>query len=135
MCKWTKIVAAGAACVAVLIAPPSIKAAEISLMTTAAVEQIMRDLIPPFEQATGHKVVMSVFGTGPAVAKIKDGTFADLILLGLPALDELAKAGKVDAATIKPHFSRCGPVRQNPILALPAPSRRPSSTPSRSVTA
>ncbi len=52
---------------------------------------------------------MSVFGTGPAVAKIKDGTFADLILLGPPALNELAKAGKVDAATIMPAFnSRIG---------------------------
>jgi molybdate transport system substrate-binding protein len=94
---------------AVLVAAGAVKAAEISLMTTAAVEQIMLGLIPQFERATGHKVAMSVFGTGPAVAKIKDGTFADLILLGPDALNELAKAGKVDAATIAPAFnSRIG---------------------------
>ncbi len=109
MRSWSRIAAAATACLAVLFAATAVKAAEISLMTTAAVQQIMLDLIPPFERATGHKVTMSVFGTGPAVAKIKDGTFADLILLGPPALNELAKAGKVDAATIAPAFnSRIG---------------------------
>jgi molybdate transport system substrate-binding protein len=109
MRSWSRIAAATAACLAMLFAATAVKAAEISLMTTAAVQQIMLDLIPPFERATGHKVTMSVFGTGPAVAKIKDGTFADLILLGPPALNELAKAGKVDAATLTPAFnSRIG---------------------------
>ena len=109
MRSWSRIVAAATACSAVWFAATAVEAAEISLMTTAAVQQIMLGLIPPFERATGHKVTMSVFGTGPAVAKIKDGTFADLILLGPPALDELAKAGKVDAATIVPAFnSRIG---------------------------
>src|SRR6267154_517391 len=40
------------------------KAAEIHLMTTGAVEYIMRDLIPPFERASGHKVTITVLGTG-----------------------------------------------------------------------
>jgi molybdate transport system substrate-binding protein len=103
MRSLSRIAAATTACVAVLFAATAAKAAEISLMTAAAVEQIMLGLIPPFERATGHKVTMSVFGTGPAVAKIKDGTFADL------TLNELAKAGKVDAATMAPAFnSRIG---------------------------
>src|SRR5258705_446054 len=72
------------------------KAAEIHLMTTGAVEYIMRDLIPPFERLSGHKVTMTVLGTGGAVTRIKEGTFADLILLGPDALNELARAGKVD---------------------------------------
>jgi hypothetical protein len=79
------------------------------VMTTAAVEQIMKGLIPSFEQASGHKVTMTVLGTGPAVERIKSGTFADLILLGPPALNELAQAGKVDAGTIAPALrSRIG---------------------------
>jgi molybdate transport system substrate-binding protein len=119
MGSWSRIAAATTACLAVLIAATAVKAAEISLMTTAAVEQIMLGLIPPFERATGHKVTMSVFGTGPAVAKIKDGTFADLILLGPDALNDLAKAGKVDAATIAPAFnSRIG-------LAVRAGAKKP----------
>jgi molybdate transport system substrate-binding protein len=110
MRTWSKFAAAvTAGCLGVTIAGTAVKAAEIALMTTAAVEQIMKGLIPSFERASGHKVNMTVLGTGPAVAKIIEGTFADLILLGPPALNELARAGKVDAATITPAFhSRIG---------------------------
>jgi molybdate transport system substrate-binding protein len=94
---------------ALLLNGASANAAEIALMTTGAVEYIMRDLIPPFERASGHKVTMTVLGTGGAVDKIKTGTFADLILLGPPALNDLAAAGKVDISTFKPAFnSRIG---------------------------
>jgi molybdate transport system substrate-binding protein len=117
---WSRIAAAATAgCLGVLIAGTAVKAAEIALMTTAAVEQIMLGLIPPFEQASGHKVTMSVFGTGLAVDKIKDGAFADLILLGPDALHELAAAGKVNAGTIAPAFnSRIG-------LAVRAGAKKP----------
>jgi molybdate transport system substrate-binding protein len=95
------------------------RADEIALMTTGAVEQIMKGLIPSFERASGHTVAMSVLGTGPAVAKIKEGTFADLILLGPDALNELAAAGKVDAGTLTPVFrSRIG-------LAVRAGAKKP----------
>jgi molybdate transport system substrate-binding protein len=117
---WSRTVAvATAGCLGVLIAGTAVKAAEIALMTTAAVEQIMLGLIPPFERASGHKVTMSVFGTGLAVAKIKEGSFADLILLGPDALNELAAAGKVNAGTIAPAFnSRIG-------LAVRAGAKKP----------
>ncbi|MEA2903676.1 MAG: molybdate transport system substrate-binding protein [Alphaproteobacteria bacterium] len=100
---------AAAGILSLLISGATVRAAEIVLMTTGAVEQIMKGLIPTFETATGHKVTMTVLGTGPAVAKIKEGAFADLILLGPDALDDLAKAGKVNAATVAPAFkSRIG---------------------------
>jgi molybdate transport system substrate-binding protein len=110
MRTWLKSMrAAMVGCLGVLVGASAVQAAEIALMTTAAVEQIMKGLIPSFEQASGHKVTMTVLGTGPAVEKIKSGTYADLILLGPPALNELAQAGKVDAGTIAPAFrSRIG---------------------------
>lgn len=109
MRPWSIIVAVAASCLNTAIPSEPARAVEISLMTTGAVEYTLRDLIPPFERTSGHKVAMTVLGTGPAVAKIKEGTFADLILLGPPALNDLAKAGKVDAGTIAPAFhSRIG---------------------------
>jgi molybdate transport system substrate-binding protein len=120
---WSKFAAAmTAGCLGVTIAGTAVKAAEIALMTTAAVEQIMKGLIPSFERASGHKVNMTVLGTGPAVAEIIEGTFADLILLGPPALNDLAKAGKVDTGTIAPAFrSRIG-------LAVKAGAPKPDIT-------
>ena len=120
MQTWSKITAAAtAACFGVLIAGTAANAAEVVLMTTGAVEQIMKGLIPSFEKASGHKVTMTVLGTGPAVAKIKEGTFADLILLGPDAHNELAAAGKVNTSTItmcsaRASGLRCGPARRSP---------------------
>jgi molybdate transport system substrate-binding protein len=117
-------IAAAAGLIGVLITGTNAKAAEVVLMTTGAVEHIMKGLIPSFERTTGHTVTMTVLGTGPAVAKIKEGTFADLILLGPDALNDLAAAGKVDAKTMKPVFnSRIG-------FAVKAGARKPDiSTP------
>ena len=98
-----------AACLATFAAGTGAKAADINLMTTGAVEYILRDLIPPFEKATGHKVNMTVLGTVIAVDRIKDGTPADLILLNPDVLGDLIKAKKVVPGTIVPVFhSRAG---------------------------
>jgi len=63
---WSRIAVGIAGCLATAIGGTTASAAEIALMTTAAVEQIMKGLIPPFERASGHKVSMTVLGTGPA---------------------------------------------------------------------
>ena len=100
---------AAAACLATLVAGTSVKAADINLMTTGAVEFILRDLIPPFERATGHKVNMTVFGTVIAVDKLKEGAVADLVLLNPQVLGDLTKAGKIVPGSITPVFhSRAG---------------------------
>jgi molybdate transport system substrate-binding protein len=85
-------------------------AAEIVLVTTDAVKAILNGLIPEFERTTGHTVKMSVYGTGLAVSKVKDGAeLPDLVLLSPTALGELAKAGKVAGGTITDAFrSRVG---------------------------
>src|SRR5262245_47575250 len=110
MRTWSRISAATVAgCVSAVIAGGAATAADIELMTTGAVEYIMRDLIPPFQRASGHNVKMSVFGTVTAAGKIKEGASADLILLSPQVLGDLAKAGKVNAATITDMFhSRAG---------------------------
>jgi molybdate transport system substrate-binding protein len=109
--RWTKFAAAAiAGLLSAAIVGTTAKAAEIVLVTTAAVEQIMLGLIPSFEKATGNTVKMSVDGTPTAVGKVRDGTYnPDLVLLSPEALGELAVAGKVTGGTITPAFrSRVG---------------------------
>jgi molybdate transport system substrate-binding protein len=101
--------AAIAACLGALGAGTAAKADTINLMTTGAVEHIMRDLIPPFERASGHKVNMTVLGTVIAVDRLKQGTPADLVLLNPDVLGDLIKARKVVYGTIVDVFhSRAG---------------------------
>ncbi len=100
---------AGAALMAALLTGTGAKAADIALTTTGAVEFILRDLIPPFERSTGHKVNMTVLGTVIAVDKLKDGAVADLVLLNPEVLSELTKAGRIAPGSITPVFhSRAG---------------------------
>src|SRR5215471_11708201 len=95
---WTKIAAPVTAAFLGLASAASASAAEIVLVTTNAVEQILQDLIPAFERSSGHTIRMSVYGTGLAVAKVKDGSETpDLVLLSPAVLGDLAKAGKVMA--------------------------------------
>jgi molybdate transport system substrate-binding protein len=109
MSRWSTFATAAAAGLAALLAGPSAKAASIDLMTTGAVEYILRDLIPPFELATGHKVNMSVLGTVIAVDKLNGGAAADLVLLNPDVLGDLQKAGKIVPGSITPVFhSRAG---------------------------
>ena len=118
---WTKyVVTAAAGLLGLSMAATATRAAEINLVTTNAVEAILHGLVPDFERATGHTVKMSVYGTGLAVSKVKDGAeMPDLVLLGPDALGDLAKAGKVVGATIAPAFrSRIG-------LAVRAGAPRP----------
>jgi len=106
----TKIAAFLTAVIFGLLGADPTRAAEIALVTTNAVEQILHDLIPGFEHSAGHTVRMSVYGTGLAVAKVKDGSeMPDLVLLSPTALGDLANAGKVAAGTITDAFrSRVG---------------------------
>jgi molybdate transport system substrate-binding protein len=111
MRRGTRIVAAiVAGFLTVVIAGTAAKAAEVVLVTTDAVKYILLGLIPDFERTTGNTVRMSVYGTGLAVAKVKDGSeVPDLVLLSPEALGDLAKAGKIDGATITKAFrSRVG---------------------------
>jgi molybdate transport system substrate-binding protein len=110
MRKWMRVVAATAGLLGAAMAGTTVKAAEVVLVTTNAVEQIMLDLVPAFERATGNTVKMSVYGTPTAVGKVEDGSEnPDLVLLSPDALGELAKAGKITGGTITPAFrSRVG---------------------------
>jgi molybdate transport system substrate-binding protein len=104
----SKIAAATAACFVALVAAAPTKAADITLLTTGSVEFIMRDLIPAFEQATGHKVTMHVLGTVGAVSKANEGA-GDLILLGPETLTSLEKSGHIVPGSIVNVFhSRAG---------------------------
>ena len=105
----SKLAAVAAAGIATLIAVTPAKAAEVVVITTGAVEFILRDLIPSFENTSGHKVTMHVLGTAGAISRVKEGGTGDLILLGPETLTGLEKAGSIVPSSIVNVFhSRAG---------------------------
>src|SRR5215207_2514891 len=82
-------------------------AAEVKLFSAVAVRPAILDLIPAFEQRTGHKVEVK-FEVNPAVKKqIEAGESFDVVLVNPEMVEDLTKQGKVVAGS-QAAFGRAG---------------------------
>jgi molybdate transport system substrate-binding protein len=68
-------------------------AADIKVLSAAAVEEPFEKLSAEFGRESGHKVHGTFGPVGAMVAKLKAGEKADVIVLSAAAIDELDKAG------------------------------------------
>src|SRR5215470_5013462 len=75
------------------------KAAEIKLLSAAALQPGLIALIPDFEKSSGHKVT-TTYGTAGAVAdRVQKGEAADIVINSGPLIDQLQAQGKVVAGS------------------------------------
>src|SRR5438034_11330103 len=87
------------AAIAAMLATTSASAAEIKVLASNGVKEALLELAPAFERATGHKLVIA-FGLAAALKRqIEAGEAFDLAILPAAGIDDLAKQGKVDAAS------------------------------------
>ena len=93
---WTKI-AAAAACL--VLSANLVSAAEITVIASTAMREVLEALVPPFERASAHKVAVSFLSGAVLPVKIKEGAHADLVVTTPQTIDDLVKAGKVVAGT------------------------------------
>jgi molybdate transport system substrate-binding protein len=70
-------------------------AAEIKVLSAAAMGSVMRDLRPEFERASGHKVVINFNSAGAIQRQIQGGEIADVVITTGAAIDELQKQAKI----------------------------------------
>ena len=85
--------------VALLVANGTASAAEIKTLITTAMEAAIVVLVPPFERATGHKVTVSYDPSGGLARRLRNGEFADMILIASTELDKLISEKKVNDRT------------------------------------
>jgi molybdate transport system substrate-binding protein len=90
--------AAAAALVFSLAAGPA-GAAEVVCLCSNALKSVMEELRPLFEKSTGHKLKAEYGSTGPLKAQIAKGQPFDVAILGVEAVSDLIKAGKLTAGT------------------------------------
>ena len=88
-----------------LIATVQTQAAEVKALITTAMKDAVDELMPPFERSTGHKAIVSYDPSGRLGTRLRDGEFADLILVASGELDKLIAEGKVRGRT---EISRTG---------------------------
>ena len=98
------LILATAAIGAALIFPATAESAEIRVMISGGLTAAYRELMPQFERTTGNKVLTAL---GPSMGttenaipvRLSRGEPADVLIMVGYALDDLAKQGKVVAAS------------------------------------
>ncbi len=104
---WSKI-AAAAACLAALLAQAgAVHAADVDVIASTAMREVLDELVPMFERASGHKVTVSFLSGAVLPGKVREGAPADLVMTTPETIDDLVKAGKVEPGT-RVDFVRSG---------------------------
>lgn len=92
-------VAAGLAALACFALAGITQAAEIKALVALGIKDVVDDLGPKFEKASGHKLAIK-FGTlGGVVKMVQSGETADIIIIPRQGIDGLVKDGKAAAGS------------------------------------
>jgi molybdate transport system substrate-binding protein len=78
-----------------LFAGGVVEAANITVLSTRATEEVYRELLPRFEQQSGHRVTTTFSGTSDVLKRIAAGETYDIVIMIDTAIDELVSGGKV----------------------------------------
>ena len=74
-------------------------AAEVKVMAGAGMSAALREIVPQFERASGHTIVIQ-YGGGVALRRqIEVGEAFDLVIIDSQEVDDLIKQGKIDRDT------------------------------------
>jgi molybdate transport system substrate-binding protein len=119
MITYRNAFAAVTTVVVVLSIPRAAAAADITVLCSTPLRHAMTALIPEFERATKHRVLIT-YGASPELReKIEAGAPFDLVVLTPGIMDGLIERGKVAAATRTP-IARVGVA-----IAIKAGARKP----------
>lgn len=100
MQKIIKIVAVLVAAAVCLSQTGIANAAEIKLLAALGMKDVVDDLGPKFESASGHKLAIK-FGTlGQVVKMVEGGETADVVIIPRQGIDGIVKAGKAAAGSV-----------------------------------
>ena len=80
------------------VAPPT-QAAEIRLLSAAAMQTVFYMITDEFERMSGHKLVFAYTTMGAITERVMAGETADLIIGSTQSIERLAKEGRIDPAS------------------------------------
>jgi molybdate transport system substrate-binding protein len=84
---------------AVMMIGATAQAAEVRLIGSAAVKEVVLDLVPAFEKASGHKVTAIWAGTEAITKRVSGGEVVDIVLIAASNVDRLIAEGKLVAGS------------------------------------
>ena len=72
----------------------------MKVLSAVPMRQVMEELGPKFEHATGHKLAITFATLGEVVKRIRDGESADVVIIPQQGTDSLVKDGKAAAGNV-----------------------------------
>ena len=84
---------------AMVIGTTTAHATEIKVIASAAVKEVVLDLVPAFEKSSGHKVTVIWAGTEAITKRISDGEVVDIVFIAAPNIDKLIAEGRLVAGS------------------------------------
>lgn len=94
------MVAKGFAALIVLVQATTTEAAEIKVMSANGMREVMEDLGPKFERATGHRLAIAFATLGVIVQRVQGGETADVVAIPRQGIDRLVKDGTASGDTV-----------------------------------
>jgi len=82
-----------------VIATSTAHASEIKVIASAAVKEVVLDLIPAFAMSSGHKVTTIWAGTEAITKRISGAEVVDIVLIAAPNIDKLVSEGRLFAGS------------------------------------
>ncbi len=75
-------------------------AAEIKVLSANGMREVMEDLGPKFERASGHKLAITFGSLGAVVKRVQGGETADVVIIPRQGIDGFVKDGKAAAGDV-----------------------------------
>jgi molybdate transport system substrate-binding protein len=75
------------------------RAVEVKVLSAIGMRQVMLDLGPRFERATGYRLAITFGSTGLLAERVASGEQVDVVLLNRSAIEGLEKDDKVIASS------------------------------------
>jgi molybdate transport system substrate-binding protein len=97
--KRARLGAVGLVILAVLTQPGVARAAEIKVLCSNGIKAVMEELVPQFEQATKHKVMITYGLSAALKRRIEAGEAFDMAVLTPALVDDLIKQGTIAGDT------------------------------------
>jgi molybdate transport system substrate-binding protein len=85
---------------AVVLCAGSVEAADINVLSAAAMRTVMADIGPKFERATGHTLIITFVTVGEAVKRVQGGEAYDVVLVPRQGITPLLKSGKTSVENV-----------------------------------
>ncbi len=87
------------AATAILFLSYAASAAEIKVLAAGATKEVYLDLVPQFEQSSGHKVITTWTGTANIKKRMAADEIFDVVIVGAPEIDAFIQQGKMMAGS------------------------------------